>query len=112
MINCFACTMAEKEKSDQWKVLEADFQKKSVQGTLYIDGVIVYSLREDKFDYLPMEGYPDCPSFSEMTEIEVDRGDMTPAVREETFYLKTPQDTVGSEAKVFLRVEAGKLKKA
>ncbi len=100
--------MAEKEKIDQWKVLESDFQKRATRGSLYIDGVIVYSHREDGYEYLPMEGFPDCPSFSEMTEIEVDRAELSTDDREKTFPMQTPQDPVGSDARVFLRVEAGK----
>ncbi len=101
--------MAEKEKIEASKVLEADFVKRASSGNLYVDGVIVFSYRDDKFDYLPGEGYPDCPTFGEMTETEIDRDVVPMKERDATFILKTPQDPVGTEAKVFLRVEQGNI---
>ncbi len=100
--------MASKEKLEASKVLESDFKKRADTGGLYIDGVIVFSFRDDKFDWLPGEGYPECPTLGEMTEIEITWASMSMADRNTAFILKTPQDEVGTEAKIFLRVEQGK----
>ncbi len=100
--------MADKEKIESSKVLEADFQKRANSGRLFLDGVIVFSYGTDKFDWLPGEGYPDCPTLGEMTEAEISRAEMSMEDRNTAFVLKTPQDPIGSDAKIFLRVEEGK----
>ncbi len=102
--------MSSPDLKETSKTLEADFVKKADSGGLFIDGVVVFSYNEDQFEYLPCEGYEDYPTFGEMTEIEITRAEMDPKDRDTTFIVKTPKDPVGSEAKAFLRVEAGTLK--
>ncbi len=99
--------MAETPNLENSKVLEDDFVKNASSGGFKVDGAIIFSHRDDKFDFLPVAGYPGSPSFSEMSEINLTVAELTIAQRDETFNLKTPQDPIGSDAKVFLRVEEG-----
>ncbi len=99
--------MADSLSVENSKVLEADFAKKAASGGFKVDGAIIFSHRDDKFDYLPVAGYPDSPSFSEMSDINLTAETVPIGDRDETFTLKTPQDPVGSDAKLFLRVEEG-----
>ncbi len=106
-IELTSITMTDPDPAETSQVLEADFVKKASTGYLYLDGVIVYGHRNDAFEYLPMEGYEDFPTFGEMCETRMDNPEMTVEERNTPFHLKTPDDVVGSEAKVFLRVEEG-----
>ncbi len=104
--------MTDEEILANSKVLEEDFVKKASIGGLHIDGVIVFGHRDDNFDFLPMEGYDNCPTFSEMCQTKVDKSVLTTEERSTPFHLKTPEDPVGSDAKLFLRVEEGNKKQS
>ncbi len=100
--------MADKEALAASKVLEEDYQKKAADDGLNICGVIVFSTKDDVYEFVPGEGFPGCPPLMEMCQTDIQKADLTVKEREEPFNLITPQDDIGSDAKIFLRVEEGK----
>ncbi len=71
-------------------------------------GVILYSKAEDRFDYMPSEGYPGCESLPNLSDIDLQKTNLSRADRLKAFKIVLPGEEEGHDAYVFLRVENGK----
>ncbi len=97
------------EKAAEDKVLEEDFQKRVKEGKFDISGAIVFSDSSDQYEFVPMAGFPDCPSLEEMCKLDLKKPNLTMHERDTDWDLKSPLDEFGLPAKLFCRVEDGKI---
>ncbi len=73
-------------------------------------GVIVYSKAEDKFEFMPSEGYPGCDTLASLSNVDLSKVNLTRADRLEAFQIVLPGEEEGHDAYIFIRVEDGKSK--
>ncbi len=99
--------MAAEEKRKAEK-MEAIFEKKFADNEFVMSGGIVMSMLNDRYEYVPSEGYPGCPSLVAMCKADLDKPNLDKKDRDTEFALITPEDDIGTSAKLFLRVELGK----
>ncbi len=100
--------MADAEDKKKAAEMEAKYEKMFADNEFVMCGGIVMSALNDRYEYIPSEGYPGCPSLVAMCNIDLDKPNLTKEERDTDFGLVTPEDDVGTAAKLFLRVELGK----
>ncbi len=72
------------------------------------EGVIIYSVQQDSFMFMPLEGFPTCEPLASLSKADLSNREMSRSDRVTPFTLLLPGEEEGENAYIFLRVEEGK----
>ena len=95
-------------KRKELEALEAAIARKMKSGELKVIGVLAFTSVDDKFIFVPVEGFPTGPTLAEMTNMDLVKESLNNSERRTNFDLIFSDGGEPYSARVFCRVEEGK----
>ncbi len=90
------------------KKKESAFERTIIDDTIRWQGVIIYSVEQDAFMFMPLEGFPQCEPLASLSNVDLSQLFLSRSDRLNGFDMLLPGETEGDKAYIFLRVEEGK----
>ncbi len=90
------------------KKVEKELEKSFLAVGNKWSGVILIEHVSDRFLFMPIDGFPSGEPFFMLSDVDLNKPNLDMADRMKKFELKIGDDEIGTEARLFCRVEEGK----